>query len=73
MSALIIDNPEYSKVRLIEVDWDIHRKHDIVKKLRIPRHGTLVMFNKGEEVERLISQTSRDVIDSMFRSVMQNS
>ena len=70
MSALITDNPEYAKVRLIEVDWDIHKKHEIIDKLRIIRHGTLVMFNNGQEVERLVSQTARDVIESMFKAVL---
>lgn len=64
------DKPEYSKVRLIAVDWDLYRDDTVVADLRIPRQGTLVMFNEGEEVERLVGQTGKDVIDAMFKSVL---
>lgn len=70
MSALYKDNPEFSKIKLIEVDWDLHRGEEIVSSLRIPRQGTLVMFNGGEEVLRLVGQTSKDVIRAMFKSVL---
>ena len=64
------DNPEYSKIRLIAVDWDLYRDDKLVSDLRIPRQGTLVMFNAGEEVERLVAQTGADVIEAMFKSVL---
>lgn len=64
------DNPEYSKIRVIAVDWDLYRDDELVKDLRITGQGTLVMFNQGKEVERLVSQTAKDVIDAMFRSVL---
>ena len=70
MSALVKDNPEFTKIKLVAVDWNLHRGSELVETLRIPRQGTLVMFNKGEEVERLVAQTAPEVIEAMFKAVL---
>ena len=70
MSALVESNPEYAKIRVINVDWDDFRGAPIVSELRIPRQSTLVMFKDGEEVVRLIAQTSKEVIEEMFKQVV---
>lgn len=50
----------------MRVDWDMHRDDAIVSDLKIPRRSTLVMFSKGEEVGRVVAQTSASAIEPMF-------
>lgn len=66
MRALIDDNPAYKAVTLMLVDWDQHRKSDIVSELGIRRRSTLVMFKGGEEIGRVIAQTSAAAIEPLF-------
>ena len=54
----------------MRVDWDTHRDADIVNELKIPRRSTLVMFNKGKEVARVVAQTGTPAIEALFKAVM---
>ena len=64
--ALVDGNPAYRAVRIIRVDWDVHRRGPIVKELRIPRRSTLVMFDEGKEVARVVARTRREDIEALF-------
>ncbi len=68
MSALIDSNPKYAEVTLIQADWDEFKKAPIVSELSIPRRSTLVMFNEGEEVARVVAQTGKDAIEELFKA-----
>ena len=70
MRALIETNPAYQAVTWMRVDWDSHSDGDLVRELRIPRRSTLVMFNKGEEVGRVVAQTSESAIEALFKAVL---
>ena len=70
MSALIDSNPQYAVVKIIKVDWDDYGKSDIVDQLDIPRRSTLVMFNDGKEVARVVAQTGKDAIEALFKAVV---
>ena len=54
----------------MKVDWDTWRDADITKSLNVPRRSTLVMFNKGEEVGRVVAQTSQSAIEALFKAAM---
>ena len=68
--ALLDSKPEYKKVTVMRVDWDTERNGELVKQLAIPRRSTLVMFDKGAEVGRVVAQTSTAAIESLFKAVM---
>ena len=68
MSVLADSNPAYEKITLIRADWDTFRRSEIVKELRIPRRSTLVMFNNGVELARVIAQTNQNVIEELFKA-----
>jgi len=68
--ALIEKNPTYRVVTLMRVDWETHQDSDLVRDLRIPRRSTLVMFDKGEEVGRVVAQTSESAIEALFKAVL---
>ncbi len=70
MRALIADNTQYQAVKLIRVDWDMHRDDPIVEELDIPRRSTLVWFKEGAETGRVIAKTSAEQIEPMFAALM---
>lgn len=70
MSALVESNPEYAKVRLINVDWDEIRGAPLLEELRVQRQSTLVMFKGGEEVARVVAQTSNEAIEELFKAAI---
>ena len=70
MRALQEGNADYAAVKVIKVDWTVFGKKPIVKELKIPRRSTLVMFNDGKEVARVIAQTSKDAIEDLFKAAL---
>ena len=70
MSALVEKNPTFKDVTIMRVDWDDHSKSPIVRDLNIPRRSTLVMFKGGQEVGRVVAQTSEDAIEPLFKAAL---
>ena len=70
MSALLDKNPAYQAVQIMRVDWDQFRDDPIVDELKIRRRSTLVMFNEGKEVARVVAQTSAAAIEVLFKAVV---
>ena len=70
MSALLDGSPEYQAVTVMLVDWDTFKNAPIISELKIPRRSTLVMFKGGEEVSRVVAQTSQSAIAEMFDAVI---
>ncbi|MEM7258846.1 MAG: hypothetical protein AAF404_15835 [Pseudomonadota bacterium] len=70
MSALIDGNPDYQTVTIMKVDWDTFKRAPIVEDLEIPRRSTLVMFSGGEEVGRVVAQTSASAIEPLFEAAL---
>ena len=54
----------------MRVDWDQFRDDPIVDELKIRRRSTLVMFNEGKEVGRVVAQTSAAAIEALFKAVV---
>lgn len=52
------------------VDWDTFKNAPITSELNIPRRSTLVMFNEGVEVARVVAQTSESAIAELFDAVI---
>jgi hypothetical protein len=69
VSALIDSNPAYASIKLIRADWDKWGRSDAVSHLGIRRRSTLIMFNEGAEVDRVIAQTGKDQIEALFKAV----
>ncbi len=69
VSELMKANEAYANVKVINVDWDQYGRADFVKQLRIPRRSTLVMFNEGKEVGRVVAQTSTEAIEALFKAL----
>lgn len=68
MSALVDSNPAYQSVKLIRVEWDSFREAPITSELGVKRRSTLVMFDDGVEVGRVVSQTGIAAIEALFKA-----
>ena len=70
MRALIDGNPAYQAVTVMKVDWDRFSGDAIVGELGVKNRATLVMFNGGEEVGRVIWETGSDAIEALFKAAV---
>jgi len=52
------------QVHWLKMDWDTQR--EAAREMGAWRQSTLVLFNNGEEVDRLIAQTDADLIASFL-------
>lgn len=67
MSALL-DSDAYKGVRVLHADWDTIKSTDMAKTLKLNRRSTLIAYKGGEEVGRVIAQTSKDAIEPLFQA-----
>ena len=70
MSALLDKNSAYQAVHIMRVDWDQFRDAPIVDELKVRRRSTLIMFNEGKEVGRVVAQTGAAQIEALFKAVV---
>ena len=70
MRALLDKHPELQAVTVMRVDWDSHRDAAIVRELGVRRRSTLIAFNAGKEVGRVVADTSERAIEALLRSAI---
>ena len=70
MRALINGNSAYQVVTVMRVDWDRWRDSALVDKLDVRRRSTLVMFRDGQEVGRVVAETSPGPIEALFKAAI---
>jgi len=58
-------NP-YKGVTIVEMDWDKNRGSALAKQLNIPRRSTLIMYNNGKEVDRIVAATGKSRIKRLI-------
>lgn len=58
----------YSGMTELAMDWDKYRGSKIGRQLRIPRRSTLIMYDNGKEVGRIIAGTSPASIKKLIDS-----
>ena len=54
----------------MRVDWDRFRQAPVVSELGVRRRSTLVMFNGGQEVGRVVSRTGERDIEALFKAAL---
>ncbi len=71
ISALVADNPAYEKnIVFIKVDWDLHKKSDLSRRLKIPRRSTLVALKGEQEIGRIVAGTSKTKIKALLDAAL---
>ena len=71
LRALVEETPAYEEnILFIAVDWDQFRGAELTKRLAIPRRSTLVVLKGGEELGRLVAQTSKTAIKELLDTAL---
>jgi thiol:disulfide interchange protein len=71
ISALKAENPAYAaQVIFISVDWDDHRRSELVKRMNIPRRSTLVVLKGEEELGRVVAETGAAQIKALMDTAL---
>ena len=67
LNKLRESEPKYNQsITFVLVDWDTYKKHEVTTSRKIPRRSTLVLIKNGEEVKRLVAQTSEEKIKTLL-------
>lgn len=66
INALREKGAPYADLTIMEVNWDKERSTKFTTDLNIPRRSTLIMFNGGEEVGRIVAGTGSDEIQALI-------
>ena len=67
LNKLRESEPKYNQsITFVLVDWDTYKKHEVTTSRKIPRRSTLVLIENGEEVKRLVAQTSEEKIKTLL-------
>tara|TARA_B100000214_G_scaffold366602_2_gene335755 strand:- start:512 stop:736 length:225 start_codon:yes stop_codon:yes gene_type:complete len=67
LNKLRESEPKYNQsITFVLVDWDTYKKHEVTTSRKIPRRSTLVLLKNGEEVKRLVAQTSEEKIKTFL-------
>lgn len=53
ISQALSENPDYSRLTFVDIDWDIYGRSQLTKKLNVNRRSTLLVIKRSEEVARL--------------------
>ncbi len=54
----------------MHADWDKVKDSDEAKTLDLRRRSTLIAYNGGKEVGRVIAQTSKSEIEKLFKAAL---
>ncbi|MEO1399465.1 MAG: thioredoxin family protein, partial [Pseudomonadota bacterium] len=66
INALKATGSPYKGMTVVEMDWDKYRGSALAKRLKIPRRSTLIMYNGGREVGRLVAGTGKRQIKGLI-------
>lgn len=66
INALKASGTPYKGMTIVEMDWDKYRGTKFAKSLNIPRRSTLIMYNGGREVGRLVAGTGQSQIKKLI-------
>ena len=59
--------PKYNKsITFVLIDWDTYKDHDVTTSRNIPRRSTMVLIKGGKETDRLVAQTSEQIIKALL-------
>lgn len=70
LNELMTENPAYAdKLTFVTVDYDTYGKSRMAERLRVTRHGTLLIMRDGEVVERLEASIDKEALKALLDSV----
>ena len=71
LQQLRVSHPQYNKsITFILIDWDTYKNSDVTTSRKIPRRSTMVLIKGGDEVGRLVAQTSEQKIKGLLHKAV---
>lgn len=64
----LLREPAYRGIRALRVDYDT--QEDVLRKFRVARQSTLIVFKNGKEVGRSLGDTSREGIENLLKKAI---
>ena len=71
LKKLRVSYPEYNaSITFILIDWDTYKNHEVTTSRKVPRRSTMVLIKNGEEVGRLVAQTSERQVKGLLNKAV---
>ena len=71
LKKLRVSYPEYNdSISFILIDWDTYKNHEVTTSRKVPRRSTMVLIKNGEEVGRLVAQTSERKVKGLLNKAV---
>ncbi|MEL7211136.1 MAG: thioredoxin family protein [Pseudomonadota bacterium] len=70
LNEIMSEDPNYAqKLTFVTVDYDTYGKSRMAERLRVTRHGTLLIMRGGEVVERLEASIDKRELKALLDTV----
>ncbi|WP_299608004.1 thioredoxin family protein [uncultured Tateyamaria sp.] len=56
IAEALAENPAYSNLTFVDVDWDTFGPSQMTQRLKVERRSTLLVMKNGDEVTRLVNE-----------------
>ncbi|WP_147111982.1 thioredoxin family protein [Tateyamaria sp. syn59] len=56
IAEALAENPAYTNLTFLNVDWDTFGPSQMTQRLKVERRSTLLVMKNGEEVTRLVNE-----------------
>lgn len=71
LADLIAEEPEFTRLRIVEVDWDTYGPSQMAQRLKVERRSTLIVMKRGEEVTRIVNEPDRRALQRLLETALQ--
>ena len=56
LAEALVANPDYARLKIIDVDWDTYGPSQMAQRLKVDRRSTLLVMKQGKEVTRIVNE-----------------
>ncbi len=70
LEKLLAEEPRYSALTFIDVDWDTFARAQWTESLKVERRSTLVAMRGGEEVARIVNEPSEHAMRRFLHTAL---
>ncbi|MEO0937547.1 MAG: thioredoxin family protein [Pseudomonadota bacterium] len=56
LAEALVSNPDYARIKIIDVDWDTYGPSQMTQRLKVERRSTLLVMKGRQEVARIVNE-----------------
>lgn len=56
LAEALLTNPDYARLKIIEVDWDTYGPSQMAQRLKVERRSTLLVMRGRKEIARIVNE-----------------